>query len=550
MAILAIMDLKWANPAHAEFAMSPVDMAAGAFAEKASGTKQARRSVQDWRALPSYFTQELWNVLGSSAPADAKLEAMLSFGLRGGLRLPSEPTVKLLNSVWLIAMEGVRVDLVDAATKLLYLSHVKASFQAMRRRADEPVGWLGTLPASPFTLQTQSATHWTHWFGHSAPAAMPEGFLAALKHVDASYGCRATTSAKAVNTQNLASDLQFVLSTFLGQQHSLPPPLSGRVVSRGSTPMCLRRFGSQQALPIEDISPRTLQIEPNAASLPANPQAAALLTARSAAAPAAPPRAAIAPAALPSAAVGLTSSPSFCVTPQAPMIAAVEPASSPRTTADHAYAGRQHSAPEAATGAPDALGSITQMLNMLSSRKKRKAGKVDADEVEEAPLKKSTSSQKVAAADASEEVPQKQSSSKKKGKAGKAAKKQHPEAAKAPPKPQPEAVKASPPLPVTKSRKQEREPERKPTPQVTKSRKQEREPVQKPAPQAQQTPQLKGAGKSTHKRVDESKHSRTPKGAGKSSHVHTFGCSKCRWRWGCAKCLNPATKCIRFSIFA
>jgi len=98
--VLELGSLNWQHTAHAEFATGPFGL------EDEQDRKRARRVVQDWLALPAYFTDELWSfMLSKSNSQSAKLDAMLTFALRGGLRLPSEATSKIMPSSWLILAE-------------------------------------------------------------------------------------------------------------------------------------------------------------------------------------------------------------------------------------------------------------------------------------------------------------------------------------------------------------------------------------------------------------------------------------------------------------
>lgn len=107
--VLELAKCKWHTQAHFAYATGPLS------AEKLA--TKARRPMQDWQSLPAYFPDELWALLaGSSTTSTGKLEAILTFAAKGGLRLPSEGTIKLLTSIWLLTAEK-QADLLSACQK-------------------------------------------------------------------------------------------------------------------------------------------------------------------------------------------------------------------------------------------------------------------------------------------------------------------------------------------------------------------------------------------------------------------------------------------------
>ena len=62
-----------------------------------------RRAQQDFKSILDYGTDQLWERLtDQSINKPAKLQLILQWATNLGLRLPSEPTLKLLNSVWIV----------------------------------------------------------------------------------------------------------------------------------------------------------------------------------------------------------------------------------------------------------------------------------------------------------------------------------------------------------------------------------------------------------------------------------------------------------------
>ncbi len=61
-----------------------------------------RRKLQDFTALPRYCSQATWDSLSGATTHAEKLDAIISLGVRLGLRCPSEHTLKLMCSFWVV----------------------------------------------------------------------------------------------------------------------------------------------------------------------------------------------------------------------------------------------------------------------------------------------------------------------------------------------------------------------------------------------------------------------------------------------------------------
>ena len=232
-AVIAVTRIQWHLTAHCDFAIGPLDTIVAPM--------KRRRSVQDWLALPTYFTASMWAFLADTKQSSpAKLDLILAFGNRGGLRLPSEATSKLMTSIWLIVSEP-HLDSVAADQKLVYLRHAKQCFNNLRRRATDPATWVETLPASPFAFQTSYPTAWSTWFTNGEmPGIMPAGFLATLQSFDSTYGCRSSKSApqlaSAASPMNVME--KFMSMMMVNQHKMLEMSLHGGT-SMGGLPSCL-----------------------------------------------------------------------------------------------------------------------------------------------------------------------------------------------------------------------------------------------------------------------------------------------------------------------
>ena len=104
-ALLAIdvVQIQWAQPEHAELILSKLAESDSRYAKKA----RRRRDQQDFEFITSYFTSEMWDtMLNAEVSADAKLLCIITHTIRMGLRLPTEPTHKLMCSLWTLISES------------------------------------------------------------------------------------------------------------------------------------------------------------------------------------------------------------------------------------------------------------------------------------------------------------------------------------------------------------------------------------------------------------------------------------------------------------
>ena len=252
-AVIAVTRIQWHLTAHCDFAIGPLDTIVA--------TMKRRRSVQDWLALPTYFTDSMWAFLADTKQSSpAKLDLILAFGHRGGLRLPSEATSKLMTSIWLILSEP-HLDSVAADQKLVYLRHAKQCFNNLRRRATDPDTWVETLPASPFAFQTSYPTAWSTWFTNGEmPGIMPAGFLATLQSFDSTYGCRTSKSApQLASAATPMNVMEKFMSMMMVNQHKMLEMSFHGGTSMGGLPSCLNPSagsgGLNRALSLEWLPP-------------------------------------------------------------------------------------------------------------------------------------------------------------------------------------------------------------------------------------------------------------------------------------------------------
>ena len=130
----------------------------------------------------------MWDALKGSSSPDAKLSALLQHALRLGLRLPSEPTAKTIASIWqLTTCEDPGT--IDNVTKAIRYQRVKDDFDALRRRAANPIMWVEKLPEDPLEFHHKFGPIWEICFSQ-APPASPKIPVDVLVAFDNTYKCR------------------------------------------------------------------------------------------------------------------------------------------------------------------------------------------------------------------------------------------------------------------------------------------------------------------------------------------------------------------------
>ena len=113
-----------------------------------------RRSQQNFAALHAYFPDAVWDVLCSQDElATSKLEAIVDFSLSLGLRLPTEPTLKMMTSIWMLTSEpSDKLSCMKAGAKHALLMHMKLTFDRARKLRGDPIEFVEVLPTRPAEL--------------------------------------------------------------------------------------------------------------------------------------------------------------------------------------------------------------------------------------------------------------------------------------------------------------------------------------------------------------------------------------------------------------
>jgi hypothetical protein len=179
-----LAEIPWASGEHAEIAMAPL-------AELAKPPKR-RRLQQNFSAYVHYLTIGHWQQMADmEIPPDVKLQGILSHALKLGLRLPTEPSMKLLTTFWLmVTHDGQELNRMDVVTKMIRLKAAKQVFESLRRRAADPVEWIDILPNNPIEFLKQYPLTYKATFPGDAVPVSPKLDVESLQAFDMTYSCR------------------------------------------------------------------------------------------------------------------------------------------------------------------------------------------------------------------------------------------------------------------------------------------------------------------------------------------------------------------------
>jgi len=164
--------------------------------------KRARRNNQSWApALLQYLTESDWHTMLSDGDGVAKLEFLVNRTLSLGLRCPSEATLKLLNSLWILCCHSTEeIDRMGAAAKLSMLAVTKRTFDGFRRRRADPLDYVEQLPSVPLSFLRAHAELYEAHYNGGEPTA-PKITSDVVVMFDMTYMCRARRSSDQQQTQ-------------------------------------------------------------------------------------------------------------------------------------------------------------------------------------------------------------------------------------------------------------------------------------------------------------------------------------------------------------
>ena len=182
-----VVQLNWAKPERPGLVLSKLAASDGRCAKKA----RRRRDQQNYNFLPLYFSKEMWDALVSKdVSPDAKLQAILLHAIRVGLRLPTEPSMKLMCSLWiLVSSEPSELNNMDVICKALRHHRVKDDFDKLRKKAGDPVVWVDILPGNPCEFTANFRPLYDVAFG-SSPPVPPRITSDVILAFDMTYSCR------------------------------------------------------------------------------------------------------------------------------------------------------------------------------------------------------------------------------------------------------------------------------------------------------------------------------------------------------------------------
>ena len=169
-----------------------------------SAAKKRRRELQDFTAFLSYGHTDFWKLVSSgSVPAANKLHVICQFLLKLGLRLPTEHTCKLVTSFWMVqAHSDESLSLLSATQKVVYLNHVKKTFDGLRKQAGDPLSWIDRLPTEPLEMCQQFPGIFNSTFHSGLQPIVSPVDLSTVIAVDQSYGCRGGNRPKVQMPEN------------------------------------------------------------------------------------------------------------------------------------------------------------------------------------------------------------------------------------------------------------------------------------------------------------------------------------------------------------
>jgi hypothetical protein len=181
-----VVQVKWGSPNDCSAILAAL---AGGNASLLQAGKR-RRSQQDFCNIVHYGTAMLWEQLASEVPSSSKLTLLLELLISLGCRCPSEHSVKLLCSVWLLVSEPAEELLkMTLDQKKVMLCHVKHSFESVRKASVDPPQWITALPTPLIFLRDYEGMYHAAFSGGQVPG--PAGIdLKALTMLDLSYSCR------------------------------------------------------------------------------------------------------------------------------------------------------------------------------------------------------------------------------------------------------------------------------------------------------------------------------------------------------------------------
>ena len=151
-----------------------------------------RRPQQDYIAFLSYMTAVMWEaLLDIAVAAVSKREMIATFLVTLGCVNPSEPTLKLANSFWMLIAVGIDTCRTTAADqKGRWLDEFKETFRRAKAQRDQPPSvFIKKLPTMVDEFRARYPNMHSTVFSEGEP--VPSRLSSAhLSEIQTSYGCR------------------------------------------------------------------------------------------------------------------------------------------------------------------------------------------------------------------------------------------------------------------------------------------------------------------------------------------------------------------------
>ncbi len=151
-------------------------------------SRAQRRQAQDWKRITDIYPQKVWGLLMGSASTWAKLDALLLVPMQLGLRLPSEPTLHLLSSMWIVISDGGGA--AEYKIKSAMAEALKKEFRRRRRSFGNPQEWFADHPPETGAF----------YESEGPPVPCPSAVLNAVFECNLTFRCR-TSGGQGVDMQ-------------------------------------------------------------------------------------------------------------------------------------------------------------------------------------------------------------------------------------------------------------------------------------------------------------------------------------------------------------
>ena len=138
-------------------------------AVSAPNPKGSKTNPQDYRSVPSYFTNDHWAMLKGSVSSMRKLEAIVGHAIRLGLKVPSEPTFQVITALYIASTNSVAPRDMASADKYQMLQYIKKVFKKAVGKTVVSCLCITELPAEVDGFRTKHSDTYKEAFGDSEP---------------------------------------------------------------------------------------------------------------------------------------------------------------------------------------------------------------------------------------------------------------------------------------------------------------------------------------------------------------------------------------------